>query len=80
LWIRGNAAYNRTDNSNILSRAEVLSALSKKSSTKCIVTYPEALSEKVVTKKDLEKNTTRINVGDEIIMNYSLADLKYNPT
>tara|TARA_B100000809_G_scaffold139066_2_gene136707 strand:+ start:2975 stop:6328 length:3354 start_codon:yes stop_codon:yes gene_type:complete len=59
-----------TDNSNILSRAEVLSALSKKSSTKCIVTYPEALSEKVVTKKDLEKNTTRINVGDEISIDF----------
>jgi len=59
-----------TDNSNILSRAEVLNALSKRSSNKCIVTYPEALSEKVVTKKNLEKNTTRINVGDEISIEF----------
>lgn len=54
-----------TDNANILSRAEVLNALTKRSSTKCVVTYPDALSEKVVTKRNLEKNTTRIHVGDE---------------
>lgn len=59
-----------TDNSNILSRAEVLSAISKKNSAKCIVTYPDALSEKVVTKKNLEKNTTRINVEDEISIEF----------
>ena len=59
-----------TDNSNILSRAEVLNALAKKTSTKCIVTYPDALSEKVVTKKNLEKSTTRINVGDEISIDF----------
>ena len=59
-----------TDNSNVLSRAEVLNALSKKSSTKCVVTYPGALSEKVVTKKELEKHTTRINVGDEISIEF----------
>ena len=59
-----------TDNSNILLRAEVLNALSKRSSNKCIVTYPDALSEKVVTKKNLEKNTTRINVGDEISIEF----------
>jgi transcription-repair coupling factor (superfamily II helicase) len=59
-----------TDNSNILLRAEVLSALAKKSSTKCVVTYPDALSEKVVTKRNLEKNTTRINVGDELSIDF----------
>jgi len=59
-----------TDNSNVLSRAEVLNALSKKNSTKCVVTYPGALSEKVVTKKELEKHTTRINVGDEISIEF----------
>ncbi|MDF1672575.1 MAG: transcription-repair coupling factor [Vicingaceae bacterium] len=59
-----------TDNSNILLRAEVLSALAKKSSTKCVVTYPDALSEKVVTKKNLEKSTTRINVGDELSIDF----------
>ncbi len=59
-----------TDNSNILLRAEVLSALAKRSSTKCVVTYPDALSEKVVTKNNLEKSTTRINVGDELSIDF----------
>lgn len=59
-----------TDNSNILLRAEVLSALAKRTSTKCVVTYPDALSEKVVTKRNLEKNTTRINVGDELSIDF----------
>jgi len=59
-----------TDNANILLRAEVLSALSKKSSTKLVVTYPDALSEKVVTKKNLEKNTLRIKVEDELSLDF----------
>jgi transcription-repair coupling factor (superfamily II helicase) len=65
-----------TDNSNILLRAEVLNALMKRSSTKCIVTYPDALSEKVVTKRNLEKNTTRINVEDELSIDF-LNDVLY---
>ena len=59
-----------TDNSNILLRAEVLNALSKKSSTKLVVTYPDALSEKVVTKKNLEKNTLRIKIEDELSLDF----------
>jgi transcription-repair coupling factor (superfamily II helicase) len=59
-----------TDNSNILLRAEVLNALSKKSSTKLVVTYPDALSEKVVTKKNLEKNTLKIKVDDELSLDF----------
>ncbi|MCO6499484.1 MAG: transcription-repair coupling factor [Vicingus serpentipes] len=59
-----------TDNSNILLRAEVLNALSKKSNTKLVVTYPDALSEKVVTKKNLEKNTLKIKVNDELSLDF----------
>lgn len=59
-----------TDNSNILLRAEVLNSLSKKSSSKIIVTYPDALAEKVVTKKSLEQNTFRINQGDELSIEF----------
>ncbi|TXB65114.1 transcription-repair coupling factor [Vicingus serpentipes] len=59
-----------TDNANILLRAEVLNALTKKSSTKIIVTFPDALSEKVVTKKNLEQNTFRINEGDELSIEF----------
>ncbi|PJB15238.1 MAG: transcription-repair coupling factor [Flavobacteriales bacterium CG_4_9_14_3_um_filter_32_8] len=59
-----------TDNSNILHRAEVLNALTKRSSSIFIVTYPEALSEKVVTKKMLEKNTTKVKVGEQIPLDF----------
>ena len=59
-----------TDNSNILLRAEVLNALTKRSSTKIIVTYPDALAEKVVTKKNLEQNTFRINQADELSLEF----------
>lgn len=59
-----------TDNANILLRAEVLNALTKKSSSKIIVTYPDALAEKVVTKKNLEQNTFRINQGDELSIEF----------
>lgn len=59
-----------TDNANILLRAEVLNALSKKSSTKLVVSYPDALSEKVVTKKTLAKNTLKIKVGDELSLDF----------
>jgi len=59
-----------TDNANILLRAEVLNALAKKSSTKIVVTYPDALSEKVATKKNLEKNTLRLKVSDEISLDF----------
>jgi transcription-repair coupling factor (superfamily II helicase) len=59
-----------TDNANILLRAEVLNALSKKNSTKLVVTYPDALSEKVVTKKNLEKNTLRLKVDDELSLDF----------
>lgn len=54
-----------TDNANVLLRAEVLNELANSQSTKVIVTFPEALSEKVVTKNNLEKNTLKIAVGEQ---------------
>ncbi len=46
-----------TDNANVLLRAEVLNRIHSQRKPACIVTYPEALLEKVVTKKELDKNT-----------------------
>ena len=54
-----------TDNSNILLRAEVLNKLNNKRNP-IIVTYSEALSEKVVSRKELKKHTINLKVGDEI--------------
>src|SRR5690606_5317474 len=35
-----------------------------------IVTYPDALFEKVVTRKELERNTLRISVGDNLSIDF----------
>ena len=54
-----------TDNANILLRIEVLNKLNHKRSP-IIVTYSEALSEKVVSRKELKKNTITLKPNDEI--------------
>ena len=59
----------RTQNANVVQRAEVLSELNN-SKKKFIVTYPEALLEKVVTKKELSKNSHAIKVGDALSMDF----------
>lgn len=55
-----------TDNANVLLRAEVLNRLSSLRKASCIVTYPDALFEQVITKKELTRNTLKLNVGEEI--------------
>ena len=44
-----------TDNANVLLRAEVLNRINSQKRPAIIVTYPDALFEKVVTRKELEK-------------------------
>jgi len=53
-----------TDNANVLLRTEVLNAISKNRKNTLIVSYPEALIEKVVTKKQLKKNTMELAQGE----------------
>ncbi|MBD79224.1 MAG: transcription-repair coupling factor [Crocinitomicaceae bacterium] len=55
-----------TDNTNILMRAETLDMIVKRPSWMVVVTYGEALSEKVVTKKQLKKSLLELKQGDEI--------------
>lgn len=55
-----------TDNASILLRAEVLNKISTSNQPWIVVTYPEALFEKVVTKVELDKNTFNIKVGDQL--------------
>ena len=45
-----------TDNANVLLRAEVLNRINSQKKPAIIVTYPDALFEKVVTRKELERN------------------------
>lgn len=55
--------FEETDNANILLRAEVLNKLNSKRNP-IIITYSEALSEKVVSRKELKRQTINIKVGD----------------
>ncbi|MDX1753149.1 MAG: transcription-repair coupling factor [Salinimicrobium sediminis] len=59
-----------TDNANVLLRAEVLNRINSRKKPALIITYPDALFEKVVTRKELEKNTLKIKVGDELSIDF----------
>ncbi len=58
--------YDETENANILMRAEVLNAFSNHPDSQIIITYPEALSEKVINKKSLASNTFVVKVGEQL--------------
>lgn len=59
-----------TDNANVLLRAEVLNRINSRKKPALIISYPDALFEKVVTRKELEKNTLKIKVGDELSIDF----------
>lgn len=56
----------QTDNANVLLRSEVLNRINSRRKPAIIVTYSTALFEKVVTKKELDKNTLKITVGENV--------------
>jgi len=59
-----------TDNANVLLRSEVLNRINSRKKPALIVTYPEALFEKVVTRKELERNTLKISVNDQLSIDF----------
>lgn len=79
-----------TDNANVVLRAEVLKILSTPTSQpRVIVTYPEAISENVVTRKQLKSNSFELQKGEsysidflnELLMEYEFhrVDFVYEP-
>ncbi len=58
------------DNANILLRAEVLNRINSRKKPAIIVSYAEAIFEKVVTRKELEKNTFKISVNDKLAIDF----------
>jgi transcription-repair coupling factor (superfamily II helicase) len=60
----------QTDNANILLRAEVLNRINSRKKPAIIVTYPDALFEQVITKRELEKNTLKLSVGEEVSLDF----------
>ncbi len=60
----------KTTNANIQERAEVLNLLSKDAFRGVVVTYPQALSEKVTLKKQLHQNTLQIKKGEKLSIEF----------
>jgi transcription-repair coupling factor (superfamily II helicase) len=82
----------QTDNANVVARAEVLERINRgaKSKTKLIVvTYPKALFEKVITKKQFAKTILELKKGveysidfiNELLIEYKFekVDFVYDP-
>ncbi|MFD2698240.1 transcription-repair coupling factor [Mesonia sediminis] len=59
-----------TDNANVLLRAEVLNRINSRKKPAVIVTYPDALFEKVVTRKELDRSTLKISLGDQLSIDF----------
>jgi transcription-repair coupling factor (superfamily II helicase) len=74
-----------TDNANIMLRAEVLNVIQKRRKNTLVVTFPEAIVEKVVNKRHLEKNTLDIEVDgnysidfiNELLLEYEFEKVDY---
>jgi len=60
----------KIDNTNVLLRTEVLKRIASHNKGVIIVTYPEALSEKVITQKFLQKNTLKLQTGENLSLNF----------
>ncbi|MDC9723504.1 MAG: transcription-repair coupling factor [Urechidicola sp.] len=59
-----------TDNANILLRSEVLNRINSQKKPAIIVTYPDALFEQVITKRELERSTLKLSVGEEVSLDF----------
>lgn len=60
----------KIDNANVLARTEVLKRINSQARKLIIVTYPEALSEQVINKRYLKQNTLKMEVGDELSIDF----------
>ena len=73
----------------VLQRTEVINALSKQRKKVIVVTYPEAIVEKVIDKKYFDENNITLSVGEEldlelinellIEMSFEKVDYVYEP-
>lgn len=62
--------YEQTEPANIVLRTEVLNHLASGKRKGIIVTYPESVMEKVVSRKNLKKNTFNISNNDKISLEF----------
>ena len=81
--------YKKTDEANIITRTQILKRLSERRVENFIVTYPEALMERVISRKGLEDNTFQMKEGEKInrdflkelleTYKFELVDFVYEP-
>jgi transcription-repair coupling factor (superfamily II helicase) len=81
--------YEQTEPANIVLRTEVLNFLASGKRKGAIVTYPESVMEKVISRKNLKKNTFQVNKGDRLSLefleemlheyNFERVDFVYEP-
>jgi transcription-repair coupling factor (superfamily II helicase) len=81
--------YEQTEPANIVLRTEVLNFLASGKRKGIIVTYPESAMEKVISRRNLKKNTFIINKGDRLSLefleemlheyNFTRTDFVYEP-
>ena len=58
--------YGQKDAANEILRTEALSRLEKGDISVCIVTYPDALSEKVVSRNNLKEKSLKLHTGERV--------------
>lgn len=81
--------YEQTEPANIVLRTEVLNFLASGKRKGIIVTYPESMMEKVISRRNLKKNTFNIGKGDRLSLefleeilheyNFTRTDFVYEP-
>jgi transcription-repair coupling factor (superfamily II helicase) len=81
--------YEQTEPANIVLRTEVLNHLASGKRKGIIVTYPESVMEKVISRRNLKKNTLSISKGDRLSLefleevlheyNFERVDFVYEP-
>ena len=60
----------KLDKDNVMLRTEVLNRLSSRNHKAVIVTYPESIIEKVVTRKELNDHTLSLKKGEEVNLDF----------
>ena len=81
--------FQEIENANVLQRAELINKLNQGLENPLIVTYPEALAEKVINKQSLVANTLKLRTGEtlelgfvtELLVSYDFekTDFVYEP-
>jgi len=81
--------YKKTDEGNIITRTRVLKRLGERRTSSFVITYPEALMERVISRKKLNSSSFELKTGEKIsrdfledllrTYNFEMVDFVYGP-